>query len=156
MMSDVKRVHTDRINVYRQRPAKATPSRKSPEQAENDFTRLSYRQQSVLTDTFFDHGIRRRLRRKITQGQLPVDDCLDLHGCTQKKAYSELSGFLQQAISAGYRMVIVIHGKGLRSQESAILKPLALHWLSEQNSVLGWCPAQPVDGGHGASYVYLR
>ncbi|MCP4232040.1 MAG: Smr/MutS family protein, partial [Aestuariibacter sp.] len=43
-----------------------------------------------------------------------------------------------------------------RSDKAAVLRPLVHHWLSQQNFVLAWCPAQPRDGGSGASYVYLR
>ena len=53
-------------------------------------------------------------------------------------------------------MLLVIHGKGYRSETEAVLKPLVHRWLAEQPSVLAWCPAQARDGGAGASYVYLR
>lgn len=156
MIAGVKRLNDDRINVYQQRPAKTVVAQTKPALAERDFANLSFEQQTQTLDSFFDHGIQRKLQRRIRQGQLPVDDSLDLHGCTQKMAFSELSQFFEQSISHGHKMVIIIHGKGQRSQNTAVLKPLALHWLSQQNSVLAWCPAQPKDGGHGASYVYLR
>ncbi len=156
MIAGVKRLNDDRVNVYHQRPPKAVIQQKKSSISERDFASLSFEQQTQTLDTFFDHGIQRKLQRKIRQGQIPVGDCLDLHGCTQKMAFSELSQFFEQAIALSHKMVIVIHGKGQRSQNTAVIKPLTLHWLSQQNSVLAWCPAQPKDGGSGASYVYLR
>ncbi len=156
MLPGVKRLNDDRINVYQQRPAKTVATRTEPDLTEHDFANLNYERQTQTLDSFFDHGIQRKLQRRIRQGQLAIDDSLDLHGCTQKTAYTELVHFFDQSITLGYKMVIIIHGKGQRSQNTAVLKPLALHWLSQQNSVLAWCPAQPRDGGYGASYVYLR
>ena len=156
MMSGIKRLHHDRINVYQQRPDKTALSQQKLKQSETDFSEFSFEQLSQTLDTFFDHGIPRKMRRKISQGQLPADNCLDLHGCTQKSARLALSHFFQDAIVAGHKMLIVIHGKGHRSQNNAVLKPLTLHWLSQQHSVLAWCPARPQHGGTGASYVYLR
>jgi DNA-nicking Smr family endonuclease len=54
------------------------------------------------------------------------------------------------------RQILVIHGKGYNSEQEAILRPLVQRWLEEQQFVLAWCPAQPRDGGNGATYVYLR
>lgn len=156
LMSGVKRLHDDRVNHYQQRTPKSIAKKIIEESARTDFAALTFSQQTEIRESYFDHGIQKKLRKKIRQGLLPVDDRLDLHGCTQKTAQAALSAFLEHSSNLGHKMVIVIHGKGQRSQNSAVLKPLTLHWLSQQESVLAWCPAQPGDGGHGASYVYLR
>jgi len=152
----VKRLHNDRVNAYSRRPDKTLPDRQKSEPEPLDYAELSFDRQSDIVESYFNPGIQRKFQRKIRQGVLPVDDILDLHGCTQKLALTELRRFFQRASTAGYKSVIVIHGKGNRSNQSAVLKPLVHHWLSQQNSVLAWCPAQPKDGGSGASYVYLR
>ncbi|MCP4487367.1 MAG: DNA mismatch repair protein MutS [Gammaproteobacteria bacterium] len=153
LMTGVKRQHNDRVNTYQQHATRKTPIRPQPESTAADFAKISFEQQSQIADSYFDHGIQRKLQRKIRQGVLPIDAILDLHGYRQKQAYTELTRFFQQS---SIKTVIVIHGKGNRSSNEAVLKPLVHHWLSQQNFVLAWCPAQPRDGGSGASYVYLR
>ena len=106
--------------------------------------------------THFNPGIQKKLQRKIRQGQIRPEDSLDLHGYRQTEAMDALDSFIGQAQRAGYRMVIVIHGQGYRSQTEAVLKPLVHRWLASRSEVLAWCPAQPQDGAAGASYVYLR
>lgn len=156
LMPGVRRLHDDKVNHYQQRTPKSIGKKNIEASASTDFAELSYSQQAEIRESFFDHGIQRKLQKKIRQGLLPVDGSLDLHGYTQKTALSALVAFISESLDIGHKMVIIIHGKGQRSQNSAVLKPLTLHWLSQQKSVLAWCPAQPKDGGRGASYVYLR
>jgi len=157
-MPGVKPLKNDRINVYQQRQSKPVSIKSTEPNARPDtsYSDLNFDQQSRIVDSHFDHGINRKLQRKIRQGLLVIDDRLDLHGYTQKKAATELSLFVQHARSNGLKLVIIIHGKGNRSSENAVLKPLVHHWLSQQNSILAWCPALARHGGSGASYVYLR
>jgi len=158
LMPGVKRLDNDRINVYQQRLQKKVPAkiREIDNNALPDFSSLSFAQQSQIDDSHFDHGINRKLQRKIRQGLLAINARLDLHGYTQKEAAAQLPEFIQYAISERFKLIIIIHGKGNRSNDSAVLKPLVHHWLSQQVSVLAWCPAQAKHGGSGASYVYLR
>ena len=156
LFSGVKRLHSDRVNTYSQRTDKPAPRRIDAKQTQPDYAGLSYDQQKAIAESYFNPGIQRKLQRKIRLGGLATEDILDLHGCTQKVALAELEQFFQHVVSVEYKSVIVIHGKGNRSNSSAVLKPLVHHWLSQHSSVLAWCPAQPKDGGSGASYVYLR
>ncbi len=156
LVPGVKRLHDDRINPHKQHQTKPVVRQNRIKPEITDFETLSFQQHLEIQESFFDHGIQKKLQRRIRQGLLPVNDFLDLHGYTQKSAGRALVTFLQESISVGHKMVIIIHGKGHRSQNTAVLKPMTLHWLSQQKSVLAWCPAQPKDGGHGASYVYLR
>lgn len=158
LMRGVKKISDDRINIYRDRAKKtALPRRKTQAPESNlDFANISYDQQSNIKDSEFDSGIQKKLERKIRQGQLPIDDRIDLHGYTQKQAIASLGEFLDRAVSAEFKLLVIIHGKGNRSGSEAILRPLVRHWLAQQSSILGWCPARPKHGGEGASYVYLR
>lgn len=158
LMTGVKKIVDDRVNIYHDRTKKnALPGRKTqaPESG-LDFSNITFRQQSNISDTRFDSGIQKKLERKIRQGQLPIDDRIDLHGCTQKLATAALDEFLRRAIAARFKTLVIVHGKGNRSGGEAVLRLLVRHWLAQQSSVLGWCPAQPKHGGGGASYVYLR
>ena len=158
MVPGVKKIDDDRINIYcHRKKSAATPKSRSRSADSNpDFANIDYRQRSEINESRFDAGIQKKLQRKIRQGQLAIDDRLDLHGYYQKQAITALDEFLHQSLASELRMLIVIHGKGNRSDSDAVLKPLVRHWLAQQSSVLAWCPAQPKHGGDGASYVYLR
>jgi len=97
-----------------------------------------------------------KLQRRIRQGQIRPEACLDLHGYRQNEALQALGQFLADALRRRLRLIVIIHGQGYRSQSDAVLKPLVQRWLASQSQVLAWCPAQPRDGAAGASYVYLR
>ena len=158
LMTGVKKITDDRVNLYRDRAKNSALSRHKTKKPESslDFSNLTFRQQSNISDTRFGNGIQKKLERKIRQGQLPIDDQIDLHGYTQIQATAALDEFLHRATTAGFKMLVIVHGKGNRSGGEAVLRLLVRHWLAQQSSVLGWCPAQPKHGGDGASYVYLR
>jgi DNA-nicking Smr family endonuclease len=111
--------------------------------------------------------LERRLKRDLARGRAVVDSVLDLHGLTQAEAHHALRSFLFQAQIQGFRLVIVITGKGARApqndedwfHETGVLRRLVPHWLREPDlraTVLGFEEAGPGHGGAGALYVRLR
>ena len=111
--------------------------------------------------------LERRLKRDLARGRAVVDSVLDLHGLTQAEAHHALRGFLFQAQIQDFRLVIVITGKGARTDrddadwfhETGVLRRLVPHWLREpdlRSTVLGFEEAGPGHGGAGALYVRLR
>ena len=156
LVAGVKKLKNDRINTYQHRAKKPPASRGQSGDSMADFSSIEHRQLSELQDSYFNSGITKKLQRKIRQGILPIDDELDLHGFNQQQSITELTRFLDHALSMGLKMLIIIHGKGQGSGGKAVLKPLVQHWLAQQASVLAWCPTQANHGGSGASYVYLR
>ena len=111
--------------------------------------------------------LERRLKRDLARGRAAVDSALDLHGMTQAEAHYALRGFLTQAQTQGFRLVIVITGKGARVpaadedwlHATGVLRRLVPHWLREpdlRSIVLGFEEAGPGHGGAGALYVRLR
>ncbi len=111
--------------------------------------------------------LERRLKRDLARGRAAVDSALDLHGMSQAEAHHALRGFLVQAQLQGFRLVIVITGKGARTprddadwfHETGVLRRLVPHWLHEpdlRSTVLGFEEAGPGHGGGGALYVRLR
>ena len=158
MVEGVTKIENDRVNVYRDRTKPVAPPkiRSRPANSTTDFASIDYQQRLEIREVQFNPGIQKKLQRKIRQGQLVIEDRLDLHGCTQKQAITVLGEFLDHAFRSEFRMLIIIHGRGSRSDSEAVLKPLVRHWLATQSSVLAWCPAQPKHGGDGACYVYLR
>ena len=105
-----------------------------------------------------DHaGIDRSTRRRLAQGQYPIEARLDLHGMTAAQAERQLSRFIGQAVSAEKRCVLVITGKG--ANNNGVLKRLVPMWLKSPPlgaRILALSQAIPADGGDGALYVMLR
>ena len=154
LIPGVKRLHNDRINVYRHRERKKPAPRSRPREYDevDDFPVESQPAHS----SHFNTGLQVKLQRRIRQGAIRPEATLDLHGYRQEEAIVALREFLEEAVQKQYRMLLVIHGQGYRSQSDAVLKPLVQRWLSGKPQVLAWCPAQARDGAAGASYVYLR
>lgn len=111
----------------------------------------------ITADDYLGNGLSRMTLRKLRRGTWPVQDSLDLHGNTSDAARKLLQQFLQEATLRGLRCVLVIHGKGLNSQDGeAVLRKLTRHWLTQHPLVLAFCNAQPRDGGSGAVVVLLK
>jgi len=106
------------------------------------------------------HGIDRRLLSRLRRGDYAVQDHVDLHGMTATHARAEVAAFVSRSRKEGYRCVLVVHGRGLRSKDHVpVLKEKLKAWLSRGSigrQVLAFCTARPTDGGGGAVYVLLR
>lgn len=104
---------------------------------------------------FMRNGISRMILRKLRRGT--VEDSLDLHGSNIDNARKLLQQFLHEATGHGLRSVLVIHGKGINSQNGeAVLRKLTRHWLMQCPEVLAYCDALPRNGGSGAVLVLLK
>lgn len=97
--------------------------------------------------------------KKLKAGEFTTQAFLDLHGYTKDEAKSALSSYLSNAHAMGNRALLVIHGRGLKSNEGPVLKEYVVKWLttgSLSHLVLAFCSARSCDGGTGALYVLLR
>lgn len=104
-------------------------------------------------------GIDHKHLRKLRQGDYAVQRHLDLHGLTQKEARAAVAKFLEEARRQGWRCVLLIHGRGRRSEKGPVLKESVGHWLTHGRlgrMVMAFATARPSDGGAGAMYVLLR
>jgi DNA-nicking Smr family endonuclease len=105
-------------------------------------------------------GTDRNLMRALRRGDFSRQGQLDLHGMTQAQAKEAVERFLTDSRRAGKRCVLIIHGRGLHSQdEIPVLKQQLKGWLSQKRigqMVLAFATARPQDGGAGAIYVLLR
>lgn len=107
-----------------------------------------------------------KAHRQMTLGKLRPEARIDLHGMTLAIAQPALISFVLGAHSRGYRLVLVITGKGKAGGPDAPLpvRPGALrhnvpHWLHMAplaSVILQVTPAHRSHGGEGAYYVYLR
>ncbi len=86
-----------------------------------------------------------------------ADDELDLHGMLQDEAVTALRYFLRESRLEGCRKVLVIHGKGLHSQnQKGVLKDAVAQVLMKDKNVASWGEAARQEGGKGASWVWLN
>lgn len=155
MIGEVRRLDSDKVDLHQQKPKPRGIQTGKNRKAGDQRLDSVQRQFSKDSNQWFDHGLNTRLRRRIKNGQIPLDASLDLHGYHQKNARKELLGFLAEAQNRQCSLILVIHGKGFRSESEAVLRPMVQDCLLQHPAVLAFCPAQPVDGGSGATYVYL-
>ena len=105
---------------------------------------------------FHRPAISTHIFRQLRRGQFRLDAECDLHGLTQQEAERMLAGFLAESLLRGWRVVRIVHGKGLRSgQRGPVLKHLVNGYLQRVGAVLAFASAREVDGGVGATLVLL-
>jgi len=107
--------------------------------------------------------IDRRLKHKLARGREAIDASIDLHGLTQAEAHAALAHFLRRARADGARLVLVITGKGARTDDftadRCVLRrqvPLWLRSVELRDYVVGFDSAHLAHGGEGALYVRIR
>lgn len=102
----------------------------------------------------------RRTEQRLRRGKIAIDVTLDLHGMIQETAQHQLIQTLSRAYQQNARLVLVITGKGTRSQaEGGILRRRVPEWCDLSplsDMVLNISSARPQHGGTGAYYIYLR
>ncbi|MCB9655481.1 MAG: Smr/MutS family protein [Deltaproteobacteria bacterium] len=105
-------------------------------------------------------GLDRRIVSKLRRGAYAIKAHLDLHGLTREDARDAVERFLAECQIANQRAVLIVHGRGLNSQDNIpVLKGLLRSWLERgriAKRVLAFATARPHDGGAGAVYVLLR
>ena len=102
-------------------------------------------------------GFDRRRLRELRRGEIEPDGEVDLHGLTSADARRALRAALSDAIAAGARCVLVVHGRGSRSEAGPVLRDALPGWLAEAPHgahVLAFAAADDRRGG--ATYVLLR
>lgn len=105
-------------------------------------------------------GLDRRIVQKLKRGEYPVQGRLDLHGMGRVEAQKAVETFVTSSRRAGKRCVLIVHGRGLNSEDNIpVLKQGVQAWLSRGRvgrEVMAFTSARPQDGGAGAVYVLLR
>jgi len=108
----------------------------------------------------FVHGFNQKIMKRLKKGQFPIQDYVDLHGLTKQKAETRIRDFLLKSHQLGLRCVLVVHGRGLNSENHIpVLKERLPIWLTKgpaKKFVMAFSTAMPYDGGTGAIYVLLR
>jgi DNA-nicking Smr family endonuclease len=108
----------------------------------------------------FIHGLDPKLIQALRKGNFPFQDYIDLHGLTKQEASIRITDFLVRSRALGNRCVLVVHGRGLNSENNvSVIKESLPAWLKKsplKHMVLAFCTARPYDGGTGAVYILLR
>lgn len=88
---------------------------------------------------------------------MPSDARLDLHGYTQREAWTRLSDFIDECMRRGARKVLIIHGKGIHTADSeGVLSALVQDFI-EADSRLGQSGhPDRKHGGRGATWVIIK
>lgn len=105
-------------------------------------------------------GFSLKLMQRLKRGRFPIQDHADLHGLNKREAEVKIRDFLVNSHRRGLRCVLVVHGRGLNSENNIpVLKERLPGWLRKgpaKKIVLAFSTARPYDGGTGAIYILLR
>lgn len=107
----------------------------------------------------FADGFDRRRLKGLANGEIPPDRRIDLHGLEAAGAERAVREAIEALRASGERCLLVIHGRGLRSEDGPALKRALPGWLAAPphgRSILAFTTASPGHGGPGASFVLLR
>ena len=83
-------------------------------------------------------------------------DFIDLHGKNIEQAYQTVMDFIAFAKEQEFRCILIIHGKGERQKEKALIKSYVAHWLRQIPEVLAFHSAPQWKGGTGALMIILK
>ena len=101
-------------------------------------------------------GVQNAVFDKLKRGSYAIEGELDLHRKFVEEASKAVWEFLKKASVAGWRCVLISHGKGEKSPTPARLKSFLARWLVDHPEVIAYSSAQRFHGGVGALYVLLR
>lgn len=158
-IGDVRRIEAEENVTSRPPPAPAARMRERDEAEALRESRLP------PVDEAFDGAepltyrrdeISARTLKRLASGQYSIQDEIDLHHLRAHDAEAVLKRFLDHARDEDRFCVRVIHGKGLRSEATPVLKALVDRLLRQRGDVLAFASAPSRMGGTGAVLVLLN
>ncbi|MFR9717820.1 DNA endonuclease SmrA [Aeromonas diversa] len=163
-MSGVKPIHSDRAHSAKtpHHPSDAQLARREAAMKEQggELDALSMEAVEMLRPGdpvgFKRDGVQEGVYKKLRLGKYELQACLDLHQHTLREARMALLQFVRDCLERDIRSVLVLHGKGERSQPQALLKSYVSAWLPQIPEVMAIHSADRRHGGSGALYVLLR
>ena len=82
--------------------------------------------------------------------EIEITDVFDLHTIPPREVKAVVEEYLREAHARGFRVVRIIHGKGIGVQRETVRAVLA-----RTSFVVDWTDAPPQAGGLGATIVRL-
>jgi len=82
---------------------------------------------------------------------VPIGDSFDLHSFLPRDVAAVVADYLEEAKTAGFREVRLIHGKGIGARRAEVRRLLA-----KRDDVADFFDAPPERGGSGATIVNFR
>lgn len=104
-------------------------------------------------------GINPLIMEKLRKGEFSVQEVIDLHGLSIESARETFEYFLSDAVKKGLRCVKVIHGRGLKSKRTPIIRDYVKTWIvraMHRKWVTAFSNATMAEGGPGATCILLR
>lgn len=101
-------------------------------------------------------AVHKKTREKAGLKKLPSQRSLDLHGLTVKEALTSLEQFITRCRKERIRKILIIHGKGLHSENGPVLKEEILKYLRSNSSIGEIGTPGRAEGGSGASWAIIR
>jgi DNA-nicking Smr family endonuclease len=138
-------------------PAARAPAQRAPPPAAPPFVV----EQTGDTISGRARDVAQKLVAELRTGAHAVAGRLDLHGRRRAEALRALERFAAAARARGDRVLLVIHGRGHRSdRDGPVLRAAVWDWLAgpaaDRCGVMAFTSARPRDGGDGATLVMLR
>ncbi|NVK26136.1 MAG: DNA endonuclease SmrA [Gammaproteobacteria bacterium] len=102
-------------------------------------------------------GVQQGVFKNLRLGKYEIHTTLNLQGKSVNESRAALFQFINDCQKADLRVLLIRHGKGLKSQpHQAMLKSYINQWLRQFDQVLGFHSALPQHGGGSAVYVMLK
>ena len=100
----------------------------------------------------------RSSQRNVFRSHTDPDETLDLHGKTREEALMLVENYVHYGAVHGLDSLLIITGKGHRSQGGPVLRNVVEQWLRKQgrNRIQQVREAPPRWGGSGALWVSFR
>lgn len=151
--AELKKHHTITEGQLAKREAAMSLSEDDPEYLSIDFAPM-LKPDDIIE--FKRNGVQEGVFRKLRLGKYPVQARLDLHRKTLKQARDEVVNFLRQCMRMDIRTVLIVHGRGEKSNPPAMMKSYVANWLHQIQDVQCAHSAQRFHGGSGAVYLLLK
>lgn len=99
-----------------------------------------------------------RRMKLLDRGKLMPEATLDLHGLSRDEALERVGHFLANAAYHGRKTLLIVTGKGLRSEGEPVLRAAVERYLAGEGRtrVAEWGRAPRQFGGDGALAVFLK
>ena len=102
-------------------------------------------------------AVQKNMSRASYVQKLSPQDSIDLHGMTQEEAWKALNDFVAAAKFRGLKKILIIHGKGIHSQDSkGALTELVKRFIEGDQRLGAYGFSDKEHGGSGATWVAVR